>query len=84
MTVRPRLHTAGWNVGYIIDLGAEEAAIVTVRVGLAQLLRELRVERALSQAKLARLIRSSRLRVARMEEADRSVSIDSLVRTLLA
>jgi len=46
--------------------------------------REMRTDRALTQAQLARLIRSSQSRVAKTEAADSSVSIDLLVRTLVA
>lgn len=82
-----RLEAAGWKVGTateFLGLSAEEAAIVAVRAGLAKLLREMRSERALTQAQLARLIRSSQSRVAKMEAGDSSVSIDLLVRTLVA
>lgn len=81
-----RLKVAGWKVGTaaeFLGLDAEEAAIVAVRAALAKLLREMRIDRALSQAQLARLIRSSQSRVAKMEAADSSVSIDLLVRTLV-
>lgn len=82
-----RLEAAGWKVGTteeFLGLSAEEAAIVAVREGLAKLLRDMRLGRALTQAQLARLIRSSQSRVAKMEAADGSVSIDLLVRTLVA
>ena len=86
-TKQARLEAAGWKVGTateFLGLSAEEAAIVAVRAGLAKLLRDMRTDRALTQAQLARLIRSSQSRVAKMEAADRSVSIDLLVRTLIA
>jgi len=84
---KDRLEADGWKVGTsseFLGLSAEEAAIVAVRAGLAKLLRDMRLERALTQAQLARLIRSSQSRVAKMEAADSSVSIDLLVRTLVA
>jgi predicted XRE-type DNA-binding protein len=87
MRKQERLEAAGWKVGTateFLGLSAEEAAIVAVRAGLAKLLREMRIDRALTQAQLARLIRSSQSRVAKMEAGDSSVSIDLLVRTLVA
>ena len=85
--IGPRCHelripdaTVTWRIVYRTD----SDAIVAVRAGLAKLLREMRIDRALTQAQLARLIRSSQSRVAKMEAADSSVSIDLLVRTLVA
>lgn len=82
-----RLESAGWRVGSaaeFLGLSAEEDAIVAVRAGLAKVLRATRLEREMTQAQLARAIGSSQSRVAKMEAADSSVSIDLLVRTLLA
>ena len=47
-------------------------------------LRECRTEQALSQTELARRIGSSQSRVAEMEASDSTVSLDLLVRALLA
>lgn len=84
---RERLEAAGWKVGSaaeFLDLSEEEQAIVAVRAGLAKILRETRQSRTLTQAQLAELIGSSQSRVAKMEAADGSVSLDLLVRTLVA
>jgi len=84
---RKRLEAAGWKVGNaaaFLELSDEEAAIVAVRAGLAKVLREMRAERDLTQAQLAAEIGSSQSRVAKMESADGSVSIDLLVRSLFA
>ncbi len=60
-----------------------EAAIVEVRLGLATAVRERRDRRGMTQEQLGRLLGSSQSRVAKMEAADRSVSIDLMVRSLL-
>lgn len=83
---RLRLEAAGWKVGSteeFLGLTDEEAALVAVRAGLAEALRDARRERRWTQAHLAEIIGSSQSRVAKMEAADRSVSIDLLVRSLL-
>jgi DNA-binding XRE family transcriptional regulator len=83
---RKRLQAAGWTVGsaaVFLGLSPEEAAIVEVRASLARTLREARERHEWTQAELASRIGSSQSRVAKMEAADRSVSIDLLVRSLL-
>ena len=84
---KERLEAAAWKVGSaaeFLGLRAEEQAIVAVRAGLAKVLRDARIGRALTQAQLAQLIGSSQSPVAKMEAADSSVSIDLLVRSLVA
>lgn len=83
---RRRLEAAGWKVGTVQDflgLSDEEAMVVAVRAGLASALREARLERRWTQAQLAEELGSSQSRVAKMEAADPSVSIDLLVRSLI-
>ena len=50
---------------------------------LSKNLQERRKEKSLTQEQLARLLRSSQSRVAKMEAGDPSVSLDLLVRSLL-
>jgi hypothetical protein len=83
---RKRLESAGWRVGgtsEFLGLSEEEAAIVELRVGLADAVRAQRSRRRLTQEQLGRLLGSSQSRVAKMEAADPSVSIDLMVRSLL-
>ena len=83
---RQRLEGAGWKVGSTADflgLSDEEAALVEVKVGLAGAIRKQRSRRGMTQAQLGRLLGSSQSRVAKMEAADPSVSIDLMVRSLL-
>ncbi len=84
---RIRLEAAGWRVGTtaeFLGLSQEEAAFVELKLSLAEGVRKRRQAKRWSQIELARKIGSSQSRVAKMESADRSVSIDLLVRTLLA
>src|SRR5579859_5665586 len=83
---RKRLESAGWKVGGTSEfLGPadEEPAIVDLKVGLANAVREQRSRRSMTQEQLGRLLGSSQSRVAKMEAADPSVSIDLMVRSLL-
>ena len=82
-----RLEAAGWKVGTakeFLDLAPDEEAYVEMRLRLAQGLRQRRLRRNLSQTQLAKAVRSSQSRVAKMETGDPSVSLDLLIRSLLA
>ena len=82
-----RLEAAGWKVGTareFLDLAPDEEAFVEMRLRLAQGLRQRRLRRNLSQTQLAKAVRSSQSRVAKMETGDPSVSLDLLIRSLLA
>jgi predicted XRE-type DNA-binding protein len=83
---RNRLEAAGWKVGTAADflgLDAEEAAFVELKVSLGQSLRQWRTRQKLTQGELAKRLQSSQSRVAKMEAADPTVSVDLLVRSLL-
>jgi transcriptional regulator with XRE-family HTH domain len=67
-----------------LGLTDEEAAFVELKLALARSLRTRRERRGLTQTQLAKLIESSQSRVAKMEAGDRTVSLDLLVRSLLA
>jgi DNA-binding XRE family transcriptional regulator len=86
-TKKKRLQSAGWAVGSADDflgLSAEEAALVEMRLALSASLREHRTKRRLTQTALAKRLGSSQSRVAKMEAGDPSVSLDLLIRALLA
>jgi ribosome-binding protein aMBF1 (putative translation factor) len=83
---RRRLEAAGWKVGSTTDflgLSDEEAELVEVKLGLATAVRKQRSRRGMTQQELGRLLGSSQSRIAKMEAADPSVSIDLMVRSLL-
>jgi predicted transcriptional regulator len=65
-----KLEAAGWVVG-------------TPKVALAATLRERRVGQHLSQVEAAKRLHSSQSRVAKMELADKTVTVDLLIRSIL-
>ena len=82
-----QLEAAGWKVGSaaeFLGLTREEAALVEMKLALSRYLRERRRKKKLTQAEVAEMIASSQSRVAKMEAADPEVSLDLLVRSLLA
>ena len=84
---RKALEETGWRVGDTADfLGLDEvdSQYVEIKVALARLLRATRSRRRLTQFELAERIGSSQSRVAKLEAGDPSVSMDLLVRSLLA
>jgi len=84
---RKRLEANGWRIGTAGDflaLSPEEAAYVELKLRLADRLKKQRRQRSLTQHGLARLVRSSQSRVAKMEAGDPSVTLDLLIRALLA
>ncbi len=83
---RKRLERKGWKVGSVkefLNLSPEEAAYIELKLKLADGLRERRRRRRLSQVELARMVKSSQSRVAKMEAGDPSVTLDLLIRSLL-
>lgn len=84
---KARLEARGWRVGSAEDflgLTSEEVAYVELRLKLSDAVREYRKKRHLTQSQLAELLQSSQSRVAKVEAADESVSLDLLIRSLLA
>ena len=84
---RRRLAKAGWKTGTVqefLGLSDEEAAFIEVKLALTGQLRELRRRQHLSQEALAKRLGSSQSRVAKMEAGEASVSLDLLIRALLA
>ena len=84
---RKRLEAKGWKIGSSTDflgLSSEEAAYVELKLALSKNLQTTRKEKNLTQEELARLLKSSQSRIAKMEAGDPSVSLDLLVRSLLA
>ena len=82
---RAKLDAAGWATGSPRDflaLSDDEAAYVEMKVALGATLRAARAAQKLSQAEVAQRLGSSQSRVAKMEAADGSVSLDLLVRSL--
>ena len=84
---KAKLAKKGWQSGTVaefLDLSAEESAYIEMKLALSEKLRERRQRKKLTQAQLAKAIESSQSRVAKMEAGDPTVSIDLLVKSLLA
>ncbi len=84
---RQRLEKKGWSVGSVgefLALTAEEKAYIELKLALSESIRERRQRRRLTQMALAKRLRSSQSRVAKMEAGDSSVSLDLLIRSLIA
>ena len=83
---RARLEAAGWAVGSVkefLGLSEADAVLIEMKLALSRSLRDRRQQRGLSQMELAKRLRSSQSRVAKMEAGDPSVSMDLLVSSLL-
>jgi hypothetical protein len=86
-TKRGKLEAAGWRVGSaeeFLELSAEEAAFVDLKLALSTELRDRRSASGLTQVELARKMGSSQSRVAKMEASDPEVTVDLLIKGLLA
>ena len=84
---RRRLEEAGFRVGSVTDflgLSAEQSELIKIRLALTSALKKQRGKGHLSQSQLAEKIGSSQSRVAKMEAGDPHVSLDLMIRALLA
>ncbi|MEE4274108.1 MAG: helix-turn-helix transcriptional regulator [Thermoanaerobaculales bacterium] len=82
-----RLKAEGWQIGSaddFLELTPEESAYVDLKLRLSDSLRKRRAQEKLSQKELAKIVKSSQSRVAKMEAGDPTVSLDLLIKTLLA
>lgn len=82
-----QLEAKGWKVGAgeeFLDLPKEESAYIELKLLLSENLSARRKIKRLNQVELAKLLKSSQSRVAKMEKGDPTVSLDLLIRSLLA
>jgi len=82
-----RLEAAGFKVGTtdeFLKLTPEESALVFMRLNLAKAVRRRRLAQHYSQIDLAQRLGSSQSRIAKIEAAEPEVSLDLLVRAMLA
>ncbi len=82
-----RLEAKGWTIGSVdefLGLTPEEAAYVELKLSLSKSVKKYRRSRKLTQVEMARLMRSSQSRIAKIEAGDSSVSLDLLIRSLIA
>jgi len=84
---RKKLEAAGWKVGRVeefLGLTPEESAYIEMKLALSHNLRQRRLRNKLSQIELAKMVHSSQSRIAKMEAGDPGVSIDLIMKSLLA
>ena len=84
---KEQLESKGWKIGTASDflnLTPEENEYIEMKIRLSHYLKAFRKEQKLTQTQLANLIHSSQSRVVKMEHGDPSVSLDLLIRSLLA
>ncbi len=85
VTKRNKLKNNGWVVGSTSDflgLSDEEEMLINIKLTLASELKSRRQQVKITQSELAKRLGSSQSRVAKMESADSSVSLELLVRSL--
>ena len=83
---REKLEDKGWRVGTVSDfleLSPEESILVEIKLALSHSLKERR-QALMTQSDLAEKIHSSQPRIANAENGDASVSIELLIRAILA
>ena len=84
---RKRLEEKGWKVGSTQDflgLTKEESEYIDLKIALSTSLKKYRFEKKLTQFELAKLLKSSQSRIAKMEAGSSSVSLDLIIRSLFA
>jgi len=82
-----KLESKGWRTGStreFLGLSERESSYIELKLKLGENLKKIRLEKHLTQIDLAKLLRSNQSRVAKMEAGDPSVSIDLLIKSLLA
>lgn len=84
---RKKLRAAGWKIGSadeFLGLTPEESAYIDMKLALSNTLRQRRLHNKLGQIELAKMVQSSQSRIAKMEAGHPSVSIDLIIKSLLA
>jgi len=84
---RAKLEKKGWTVGSpdkFLGLSPEESAYIELKIALGEFMQQKRKEKRLTQIQVAELIHSGQSRVAKMEKAEKSVSVDLMIRSLFA
>ena len=86
-TKKRRLMKKGWKIGNtaeFLGLSPQESEYIELKLTLSQNLKKQRQHNKLTQDELGKLLRSSQSRVAKMEAGDPTVTLDLLIRSLLA
>jgi DNA-binding XRE family transcriptional regulator len=80
---KQQLEANGWvatSVQDFLALPTPEMAYIETKLKLSQTVKDLRRKKKLTQTAVAELLNSSQSRIAKMEKADNSVSIDLLLK----
>ena len=83
---KKKVEAAGFAVGSTQDflkLSDEEIAYIEIKRSLSQKLEQQRKTKNLTQNQAAKIIKTSQSRLAKMEHAEKTVSIDLLIRANL-
>jgi predicted XRE-type DNA-binding protein len=84
---KKNLESKGYKVGSVeefLGLSPEESEYIELKLALSEALANRRKKSNLTQAQLAKILKSSQSRVAKMEKGDPSVSVDLLVKSLFS
>lgn len=76
---RKKLEAAGWAIGSaqeFLEMDATEAALVSIRMSLAESIRARRTTAGLTQAEVAKRAKTTQARVAKAENATPEISLD--------
>ena len=80
-----RLEASGWEATTVQDflhLDAADMAYIETKLALSRRLREVREKHHLTQSAVSITLKTSQSRVAKMEKADPTVSVDLLMQAL--
>lgn len=83
---KERLESKGWKIGTasdFLELTPEETIFVEIKLALSRSLKDRR-QKMMTQVELASKIGSSQPRIAKAENGDDSVSVELLIRAMLA
>ncbi|MDY6790767.1 MAG: helix-turn-helix domain-containing protein [Thermodesulfobacteriota bacterium] len=84
---KKNLESKGYKVESVeefLGLSREESEFIELKLALSQALTKRRKQKKMTQAQLAKMLKSSQSRVAKIEKGDPSVSVDLLIKSLLA
>ena len=84
---KKKLEAKGWIFGDaadFFDLTPEEARLIDLKLALRASLKEERTKQNVTQEELAKAMGSSQSRIAKMERGDPAVSVDLLLKALMA
>ena len=84
---KKNLESKGYKVGSVdefLGLNPDESDYIELKLALSEALAKLRKKSNLTQAQLAKQLKSSQSRVAKMEKGDPTVSVDLLIKSMLA